>query len=195
MGERPDMWSWRTSLRLVLHGWRPGRNVWSRIKYPASLTPFPEAVRVLSQFGMLRFGYTRGDLIVRLDPQRCDGFTEQILAFQSHLGRLVFPLGDMVIQDVWRLLIDESGIIYAISEFPENRALTIWIFEFEVFAPSFEWAILKMIAPQGATSLRSQSVLKEIGLLGRVYLLTESRRDGRIDRRFAQEDRECVSPW
>ena len=103
-------WRWSTWLRLLLAGWRPGRNVLNRLTLPESLEVFPEAERILAEFGNLRFG-DRNDQ-VRLDPSLGQEIVEQLKMYERELGRRLYPLGVWQHQDRIYLLVDENGVVY-----------------------------------------------------------------------------------
>jgi hypothetical protein len=104
---------WTTIPRLVFAGWRPNRNVWARLKLPASFEVFPEARRILSRFGGLKFG-DRNEL-ARLDPSSGDEVSDQIRACEKLLGRRLYPLGYREHQDREYVLVDEAGTVYLLA--------------------------------------------------------------------------------
>src|SRR5437867_2138353 len=103
-------WRWTTWLKLLLAGWRPNRNVWDQLKLPRSFPVFPEAKRVLAEFGNLKFG-TANDH-VHLDPSSGEEIAEEIHLYEAALGRSLYPVGFMEHQDRIYLLVDENGIVY-----------------------------------------------------------------------------------
>lgn len=107
------MWRWKTWFRLVLAGWRPNRNAWNQLKLPESFDVFPEARRVLTEFGNLKFERAWGTLI--LDPFVGEEVRGEIQEYEKQLGYALYPIGIDDGGDTLYLLIDEDGIIYAMS--------------------------------------------------------------------------------
>ncbi len=103
-----------TKVRLWWAGWRPRRDVWGQLKLPISPPMFPEAKRVLSRYGGLRFG--NSDEHLALEPVRAMEDDEGLLArCELALGRRLYPLGYQVHQDPEVIFIDERGALFKTS--------------------------------------------------------------------------------
>lgn len=111
-------WRWSTRLALFFAGWRRNRNVWHRLVLPESICIFPEAKRVLSSYGKLGYGSKNASYYVRLDPMLAEANSEQIKAFVTGIGMQLYPLGLMVIQDDYCLLVAENGVAYTLHAMP-----------------------------------------------------------------------------
>ena len=116
---------------------------------------FPEAQRVLTEFGNLRFG-DRNDY-VELDPSLGENGADEILPFQEELGTRLYPVGIMEHQDRVYLVVDEKGLVY-----------TVLLDELEPFASSFDQAIEFLVRP--AINRREwEDDLRSVGLVGKVW--------------------------
>jgi SUKH-3 immunity protein len=165
-------WGWITHLKLLFAGWRPKRNVWGRLTLPRSLSPFPEAERVLRQFGNLRFGAR--DVVVDFNPALGEEVADEIRMFESQLARRLYPVGIMEHQDRDYLLIDQGGIVYTLMVCPplQNRA---GIAELVPLASSFEQAIETLLHRQP----RRREVGEDMcaaGVTGKVWRVETRRR-------------------
>jgi hypothetical protein len=149
-----------TAARLLLAGWRPGRDVWGRVQLPHAFESFPEAQRVLSRFAGLRFG-DRNDFAV-LDP--CAGEEEvgQIRQCERKVGRRMYPVGFAEHQDRAYYLVDEAGVVYLM--FPGD--------ELQPLASSFERA-LDSIARRSIRRRERDDDLRPLGLAGTSWTLEE----------------------
>lgn len=97
--------------RLLLAGWHSQRDVWDRLRLPASSAVFPEAKRILSRFGLLRFGNRNEH--VALDPAAAiEHDPDLIRRCEAAVGRPLYPLGYQEHQDREAVLVDEDGAIY-----------------------------------------------------------------------------------
>jgi hypothetical protein len=148
-----------TRLRLLLAGWRPNRDRWDRLNLPPSLTPFPEARRVLAEFGGLKFG-NRNDGVV-LDPSLGEEVAEEIKAFERKLRVRLYPVGVMDHQDRHYLLVDEHGIVYTLID------------QLEPLATSFHRA-LEYLIRQMADRRDVEADLRPAGLFGKVWRLDDA---------------------
>ncbi len=144
--------------RLIQAGWHPNRNVWNRLKLPQSFDVFPEAKRILSEFGDLSFA-DRAEHVL-LDPSSGNDEFCRLRECESFLGRRLYPLGYRVHQDREYFFVDENGIIYLLA----GDTLEPW-------ASSFEKAldpILQMATHGNDDDLRS------IGLEEKTWQLSET---------------------
>src|SRR6516164_3222572 len=103
--------SFTTKMRLYLAGWRPRRDVWERLRLPASLAVFPEAKRILSSFGGLRFG-NRNEHVVFDPSDAVADDTELVWRCEKAVGRRLYPIGYQEHQDREPILVDEGGAVY-----------------------------------------------------------------------------------
>ncbi len=102
---------------------------------------FPEARRVLSEYGNLKFG-DRNEW-VHLDPSVGDEVAEQIGRWEKEIARPLYPLGFTEHQDRIYLLIDEEGIVYTLclDDAPGQHVDSDLI----QLAPSFEEALKYLV--------------------------------------------------
>lgn len=154
---RNGAWRWTTWLRLLFAGWYPGRDVWNRLSLPASFTVFPEAQRVLREFGDLRFG-SRNDY-VDLNPAFGDEGADEILPFQDLLGKRLYPVGIMEHQDRVYLVVDEKGLVY-----------TALLNELKPFASSLDRAI-EYLVRETIPRRQWEEDLHSVGMLGKTWKL------------------------
>lgn len=150
------MWRWSTRFRLLCAGWRPARNVWNHLSIPTSLTVFPEARRVLSEFGALHFGNRMEN--VRIVPTMDEEIIESIKQYEIQLGTRLYPIGIMEHQDRHYLLIDENGVIYTLID------------QLEPLASTFELAI-EYFVHMTVNRRKVESDLQRIGMFGKVWTL------------------------
>jgi hypothetical protein len=142
-------------MRLERAGWHPGRDVWSVLKLPSGLDVFPEAKRILSEFGGLTVD-NRDQSRLDLDPALGEEVMEEIEALCKRIGRPLFPLGAADGCDFMYLLIDNVGRLYILT----NRL--------EPFASSFERALPWLV--QGSMNTREwKEDLQAAGLFGKAW--------------------------
>lgn len=149
-------WRWTTRLKLRAAGWRPNRNVWDRLKLPQSLSVFPEAKRILAEFGDLRFSSPAES--VHLDPSVGEEIADQIKVYEKKLGRPLYPVGILEGGDTLYLLVDDKGLVYALSD------------QLEPFASSFERAIGYLVR-HVINGREMKDDLQAAGVLGKVWKL------------------------
>lgn len=150
-------WRWITYVKLLLAGWRPNRNVLSHLRLPPSFALFPEAKRVLAEYGNVRLG-DRNEYYL-FDPFLGEEGAKEILPFERILGRRLYPLGINEHQDVLYLVIDEKGIVYGIM-----------LDECEPLASSFEVAVETFV--RGYVGARErENDLRSVGLSRKVWKL------------------------
>jgi hypothetical protein len=130
--------------------------VWERLKLPKSFPVFPEAKRILAEFGDLKFSDRTES--VDLDPSVGEEVADEIRVFEKKLGRPLYPVGILEGGDALYLLIDDKGFVYALS----GRLL-------EPFASSFERAIEYLVRPK--TEGERMEDLQAAGVLGKVWKL------------------------
>jgi hypothetical protein len=137
--------------RLLLAGWTPHRDVWDRLELPATPTPFPEAKRILSRFGRLRFGNTNEQLV--LEPLTATEHDPDLLRrCEDAVGRRLYPLGYQEHQDREPIFVDEDGAIYL--NFGDDLHL---------LGKSFE-SSLRYLAHPGGTARDFRAVLRTAGI-------------------------------
>lgn len=153
--KRKRSWRWGTWGRLVLAGWRPGRDVWDSLKLPAGFTAFPEAQRVLAEFGGLKFTKPYGS--ATLDPSVGEEISEEIHAYEKKLGRALYPVGIIDGGDTLYLLLDESGLVYTLT------------YRLEPFASSFNQAIKYLVLVCTVNKREQREDLKSIGMFGKFW--------------------------
>jgi uncharacterized protein (TIGR03067 family) len=153
-------WPWSTRLRLLLVGWRPNRNVWNDLALPKSFTVFPEAQRVLAQFGNLYFGDENDH--IRLEPAVGDEITDCIKVLEEKLGKRLYSVGVWEHQDPMYLLVDEDGVVY----FLEVDTL-LW-----PLASSFDRAVV-YFARRIWNRHEIDDDLRTVGLLGKTWQLED----------------------
>ena len=103
-----------TLLGLVFVGWYPRRDVWGRLRLPPSFELLPEAKRILAEFGGLKFGQRTN--FTWFDPSAGEEVVGEIRQFEVLCGHRLYPLGFREHQDREYLLVDESGVIYLLSD-------------------------------------------------------------------------------
>ena len=131
--------------RLLLAGWLPRRDVWARLRLPPSPPLFPEARRVLSRFGRLRFG-DRNEHVL-FDPIAVmDDDGDLLRRCEAAVGRRLYPLGYQEHQDREAIFVDEDGAIYV--NFGDDLRL---------LAASFEASLRYLARPGAARSFRAVS--------------------------------------
>jgi hypothetical protein len=153
-------WRWSTYLKLVLAGWKPGRNVWEQLELPESLPVFAEAQRVLAEFGQLRLG-TRHDRI-HLGPSVEDDIVGEIKTYERRLGRRLYPIGVMEHQDPVQLLLDDHGIVYTLMPG----------LELEPMASSFDRAI-EFLIRRHTSRQESRDDLRRVGISEKAWRLED----------------------
>jgi hypothetical protein len=164
MGVKTRRLSVATTARLLLAGWRPGRDVLGRLPLPESFELFSEAERVLRQFAGLEFG-NRNDY-ARLDPAAGDEVVGPIRECERKVGRRMYPVGFTEHQDRAYYLVDETGVVYLM--FPGD--------ELQPLASSFERA-LDSITRRSIRRRDRDEDLRPLGLVGKSWELAESPAD------------------
>ncbi|MFL5328877.1 MAG: SUKH-3 domain-containing protein [Gemmataceae bacterium] len=100
-----------TRLRLFLAGWRSKRDVWAKLRLPTSPMAFPEAKRILSKFGGLRFGNSSEHIV--FEPADALAYDPDLIRrCEAMVGRRLYPIGYQEHQEREPILVDESGSIY-----------------------------------------------------------------------------------
>ena len=158
-------WRWTTLLRLYIAGWRPSRNVWTKLKLPKSLQVFPEAQRILSEFGGLKFGDWQNN--VSFDPTPGEEVAEPIKTFEGVLGVRLYPVGAMEHQDCHYLLVDEKGIVYTLIDGVDS-------FDLEPLASSFERTAEFLVRK---LAYYSEEDLQAIGMKGKIWQIDQMATD------------------
>jgi hypothetical protein len=125
------------------------------LKLPRSFSLFPEAQRVLTEFGGLRFG-DRNDY-VDLNPALGEEGADEILPFEVVLETQLYPVGIMEHQDRIYIVIDEKGIVY-----------TVCLDELKPFASSFDRAI-ECLAGSSVPRREREADLRSVGLFGKEW--------------------------
>ena len=112
-------------LNLLFVGWRPGRDVWHKLRLPEGIDVFSTARKVLSEFGLLKFGPSCERTI--LDPAAAGDLRRPIELLSQKVGVALFPIGVTHVQDVEYLVVDENEVIYRLfhctSSVPEVYSL------------------------------------------------------------------------
>jgi hypothetical protein len=110
----------KTSFRLRLAGWRPGRRILKQLKLPPSFQLFPAAEAFLTEFGGLTFrnrsGYTK------LDPSEASEIIHEIKEYEKLVGRRLFPIGIVEGGDTVFILMDDRDVVYALAGWLEPIA-------------------------------------------------------------------------
>jgi hypothetical protein len=106
-------WRASTVLKLVLSGWRPGRNALKKLALPDDFPRFQVANQFLAEFGGLRFGKPMD--YVDLSPMLGQEVASTIRALGRVVGVPFYPLGVMHHQDREYILIDEREVIWLLS--------------------------------------------------------------------------------
>jgi len=104
---------WTTAFRLFLAGWRRKTNQWDGLRLPPSFEVFPEARRVLTKFGGLRFGGSNE--YICLEASAGEEVVDQIRKCEAKIGRRLYPVGFREHQDREYFLVDEDGTAYLIA--------------------------------------------------------------------------------
>ena len=136
--------AWRIGiwLRLLLAGWRPGRNVWKKVTIPNGASIFPEAQRVLSEFGKLKFGNKHDDNVVIIGPLVKANLLDSIKHLQGMLKTQLYPIAIWGSVDETYILIDEKGIVYKLHFCPTSSSTSYWL---TPFASSFEQSLTYLL--------------------------------------------------
>lgn len=170
------IWRWRTRLRLLLAGWRSNRDAWNVLCLPRQSHVFPEAKRILTEFGGLKFGRP-SQTIVDLDPAVGDEVAQPIAAFEQKIGRRLFPLGYYEHQDRIHLVVDDDGIVYTLQvgfgPLDSSGHEPIEWAELEPLASSFELAIDYLLRGNVSKS-ETHGDLESIKMLGMIWKLGPS---------------------
>ncbi|WP_435015898.1 SUKH-3 domain-containing protein [Tundrisphaera sp. TA3] len=147
-------------LKLLMAGWHPRRDVWERLHLPGTFRVFPEAKRILSEYGNLRFG----DSIewALLDPFVGEEIKNQISWSEMATGRSMYPLGSMQQQDVEYLIADEIGYIYhlTLDGGPEPDVTA----DLDLLASSFVKALKWLVLRTWASRVELNRILRADGL-------------------------------
>ena len=180
---------WTTWLTLLVAGWRPCRNIWCQLDLPSGLEVFPEAKRILTEYGGLKF--QRSSEVVHLDPSTAEPIVGQIRRYEEASGRRLYPLGFYEHQDQLYLLIDDQGVVYTLTlldDAPEPLASSA----LEPLASSFERALESLL---GGSRLQREAHedLRSIGLQGKVWELGFPALEKSILRKSVEETQEARS--
>lgn len=157
---KPRRWRWTTLLKLLFAGWRPNRNGLELLQLPSELAIFPEARRVLSEFGGLSFGNSNKH--VCLDPLTAGEIYGHIGTLECAMGCRLYPVGVWEHQDPMYVLVNERGIVFII-EANECRPL----------ASSFDRAI-EYIVRQKWDREEKEEDLGRLGMVGKSWRLNEA---------------------
>jgi hypothetical protein len=112
---------WRVDRTLRRAGWHPGRQVDTAAWRSAlDIDMHPAADRFLAEFGGLVLdlhgsGRTAAKEPFELDPALCDGEEDRFLGWSRHIGRSLYPLGEL---DHGRFFlgIDEQSVLYLVID-------------------------------------------------------------------------------
>jgi hypothetical protein len=137
---------------------------------PRSLSIFPEAERILSEFGNLRFGNKNDEVV--LDPSTGEDILEETRTYEAKLGRRLYPLGVWKHQDRIYLLIDEQGFVYELN-FAVRRERRFH-YELRPLASSFDRAVDYMVR-RWRTRREKREDLGPVDMLDKVWRLEDSR--------------------
>ena len=161
-------WRWTTWFKLRSAGWRPGRDIWDKLDLSGSPPIFPEARRILAEFGGLRFGPPHE--IYDLGPSTNAEVADRLEEFGQLIQSRLYCVGYYEHQDRIYFIVGEDGTTYTLIEgYDENDEETS---ELEPLASSFE----RLIDLFTRTAHRSETIedLRAIGLLGRIWFLTHA---------------------
>lgn len=147
-------WHWATWFKLLLAGWRPNRNVWHQVSLPKSFSVFPSAKEAIAEFGNLKF--QESSELVHLDPSEGERVAEEISRYERKVGCSLYPIGILDGGDTIYLLIDETGIVYTLSDGLRPFALT------------FHRAIEYLVSHRAGVD----PALEKVGLHQKVWTLT-----------------------
>jgi len=152
-------WDQSTRDLLVLSGWYPNRDVWDKLEIPPQPSVFPEAKRILSEFGNLVLEHRQDDARVDLRPTLAHDVLDDLRAYSQLVGSPLFPLGVADGCDYMYLIVDERGYVYTLTD------------QLEPFSSSFDKAIAYLV--RGAMNRRAwEEDLKSANLLGKVWKLS-----------------------
>ena len=154
-GKRP--WDLETQRRLLRAGWEPGRDVWARLRLPTGFEPFPVAKRILSEFGDLTFSEDSGRTC--LDPSLGERIADEIKEYEIKIGRRLYPIGKVDGGDVLDVLVDETGLVYTLTD------------RLEPFASSFDQAIKYLACVCAYEQREYQSDLESVGMFDKSWNL------------------------
>jgi hypothetical protein len=130
--------------------------VWDDLHLPQSIPVFPEARRILAEFGNLHFG-NQNDFVI-FSPSEADEVLEEIKLYSKITGRQFHPVGVMQHQDRHYILVDEMSIVYTLID------------ELEPLASSFERAV-EFLIWRHTSRHEMEADLESIGMRGKIWRL------------------------
>lgn len=114
-------WHLKTWLKMLLAGWRPDRDALESLALPEGFDLFPEASRVLSQYGGITF--SNDHLLIKFDPSLIKDCYGSILSASGQIGLPCYPIGFADGGDYLCIMIDKIGRVYTLNYDPEPFAL------------------------------------------------------------------------
>jgi len=144
--------------KLSAAGWYPNRNVWQQLQLPQSFKIHPAAKAILTEFGNLQFGDISET--TKFDPRSGEEVAAEIHRFESVIGRSLYPLGYLEVQDRMYLLVDEKGAIYELD-------VDLW-----PVASSFDTVLDYLVRGTGKHDVMKAD-LEPLGLFGKKWRLDE----------------------
>ncbi|WP_165250808.1 SUKH-3 domain-containing protein [Paludisphaera soli] len=163
---------WLLRLRLLRAGWRPRREVWGELRLPTGLEVFPEARRILAQYGGLRFSTVPFEVVI-LDPCRDQDEVSRIRDASRLLNKRLYRVGYQEVQDRLYLLLDETGWIYTLEGGVGPDEHGNWVVEaaVRIQASSFERALPYLTrgevdVAQGEADLRAAGITSQAWTVG-----------------------------
>jgi hypothetical protein len=128
------------------------------LQLPKEFDLFPAAKLVLEEFGGLTFSEVDGQ--ASLEPSLGREIETRIRAYETLLGKQLYPLGKIDGSDVLYIVLDDTGYVYTITD------------RLEPFASSFDQAIKYIARVCAYKPDEFKRDLESVGLFGKHWEYT-----------------------